>query len=190
MIAKKPVDSYDETKKMLNTIRKIQSAVKPKYGLLREQDDPTDQSFEGTQGMQDSVPSQDPSQNQSKEKQDIAVINDVNIQIHSEDPEDLQLGDEEKGKISQLIDDFRTEVSETVDFGTFNIYPTSAKLDGRISDVGLDFQLSTGDDTGFYIKGSMLKIDDTSLDIINKLKVFEAKYSNIINTLLVSRRNM
>jgi len=187
MIAKKPVDSYDETKKMLNTIRRIQSAVKPKYGLLREQDDDSnDQSFEGTQGVQNNVPLQ----NQSQEKQDIAVINDVNIQIHSEDPEDLQLSDEEKGKISQLIDDFRTEVSETVDFGTFNIYPTSAKLDGRISDVGLDFQLSTGDDVGFYIKGSMLKIDDTSLDIINKLKVFEAKYSNIINTLLVSRRNV
>jgi hypothetical protein len=186
MIAKKPVDSYDETKKMLNTIRRIQSAVKPKYGLLREQDDPNDQSFEGTQGTADNVPSQD----QSKGNQDVAVINDVDIKINSEDPEDLQLSDEEKGKISQLIDDFRAEVSETVDFGTFNIYPTSAKLDGRISDIGLDFQLSTGDDIGFYIKGSMLKIDDTSLDIINKLKVFEAKYSNIINTLLVSRRNV
>ena len=112
----------------------------------------------------------------------------MEVQINSDDPEDLQLSDEEKGKISQLIDDFRAEVSETVDFGKLNVYDTSAKLDGRISDIGLEFTLSTGDDTGLYIKGSMLKIDDASLGMINKLKVFELKFANSINDLLVNRR--
>jgi len=107
--------------------------------------------------------------------------------MHSDDPEDLILTDEEKGKISQLIDDFRAEVSETVQFDTLNVYDTSAKLDGRLADIGLSFTFSTGDDTGLYLKGEMLKIDDSSLLIINKLKAFEMKFSNSINDLLVNR---
>jgi hypothetical protein len=179
------MDSYDETKMMLNKIRQIQSTAKPKYGMIREQvvDASDDQSTQGTQGMTNSVPSQP-----QKGEGDFAVINDVEVKINSDDPEDLQLSDEEKGKISQLIDDFRAEVSETVEFGQLNIYDTSAKLDGRISEIGLEFTLSTGDDTGLYIKGSMLKIDDTSLGMINKLKVYEVKFANSINDLLVTRR--
>jgi sporulation protein YlmC with PRC-barrel domain len=186
MATSKIMDSYDDTKKMLNTIRRIQATVKPKYGLIQEQidDSSVDQSTQGTEGMQDSTPA---SLQNPKQGGDLAVINDVEIQIHSDDPEDLELTPEEKGKISQLIDDFRAEVSETVEFGTMNIYATSAKLDGRITDIALEFTLSTGDDTGLYIKGAMLKIDDNSLEAINKLKVFEAKYANIINTLLVNR---
>jgi len=37
MNTKKIVNSYDNTKKMLNTIRQIQATVKPKYGLIQEQ---------------------------------------------------------------------------------------------------------------------------------------------------------
>ena len=52
----------------------------------------------------------------------------------------------------------------------------------------LGFTLSTGDDTGLYLSNaSLLKIDDKSLDIINKLKRFELKFSNSINDLLVNR---
>jgi hypothetical protein len=185
-MANKIMDSYDDTKKMLNTIRQIQATTKSKYGVVQEQVDASDdQSTQGTQGMTDNVPTQLQPQ---KEGGDIAVINDVEVKINSDDPEDLELSDEEKGKISQIIDDFRAEVSETADFGTMNIYDTSVKLDGRLGDIGLEFTFSTGDDTGLYIKGGMLKIDDNSLGIINKLKVFEIKFANTMNDLLVNRR--
>lgn len=180
------MDSYDDTKSMLNKIRQIQALTisRSKYGIIQEQVDASDdQSTQGTQGFQDTVPSQF----QSKDDEDFAVINNVDVKINSDDPEDLELSDEEKGKISQLIDDFRVEVSETVEFGTLNIYDDSAKLDGNIPNIGLSFTYSTGNDVGLYIKGDMLKIDDTSLDIINKLKIFEEKYSNSINDLLVNR---
>ena len=198
MSTKKIVDSYDDTKKMLNTIRKIQSTVKPRYGMISEQLDSEDGddfgSMRKTVGsyMKDPTntatrPQGQPSQATSDEDEDFAVINNLNIKMHSDDPEDLILTDEEKGKISQLIDDFRAEVSETVQFDTLNVYDTSAKLDGRLADIGLSFTFSTGDDTGLYLKGEMLKIDDSSLLIINKLKAFEMKFSNSINDLLVNR---
>jgi hypothetical protein len=218
MTTNQPIDSYDEIKGLLNKIRKIQQLAKANtYGLLREQTyqgetandedpknpigvdkaeippkyHPTDPNIQVNPESSEKYLSDegnDIPQEQSGEGEDLAVINNVEVEIHSEDPEDLQLSDEEKGKISQLIDDFRVEVSEIAEFGKLNIYPDSAKLDGKIGDTGVVFTLSTGDDTGLYLSNSsLLKIDDDSLIIITKLRAFEAKFSAAINDLLVSR---
>jgi len=183
MNTKKPKNSYDETKKMLNTIRKFQASTKPHYGVIEEQAPPLPATDPNTDIISE------PSQGQSGEEgSDFAVINDVEVVIHSEDPEDLDLNDEEKGKISQLIDDFRVEVVETVEFDKLHVYETSAKLDGKIGEVGLAFTLSTGDDTGLYINGQMLKIDENSLNVIRKLGQYHLKFSSTINDLLVTRK--
>lgn len=187
MNTKKPTNSYDDTKKMLNTIRKFQASTKPQYGIIKEQTDnlapPAGVDYDDPQPQQPN-----PEQSSGEEGSDFAVINDVEIVIHSEDPEDLELNDEEKGNISQLIDDFRTEVIETVELDKLHIYETSAKLDGKIGEVGLAFTLSTGDDTGLYINGQMLKIDENSLNIIEKLGQYQLKFSSTINDLLVRRK--
>ena len=191
MNTKKPKNSYDETKKMLNVIRKIQSSTKPQYGLIGEQDDlnpearAIQKSFSAPEEQPEPQPSPQPT---GDEDSDFAVINDVEVVIHSEDPEDLELNDEEKGQISQLIDDFRAEVMETAQFDKLDIYETSAKLGGKIGEIGLMFTLSTGDDTGLYISGQMLKIDENSLMIFEKLGAYQLKFSSTINDLLVRRR--
>jgi len=208
MNTKKPKNSYDETKKMLNVIRKIQSSTKPQYGLIGEQrqsyadedaeathwelerDARSDEGGSYTDDQGNNDPVQDPTikTTPGDEDSDFAVINDVEVVIHSEDPEDLELNDEEKGQISQLIDDFRSEVMETVQFDKLDIYETSAKLGGKIGEIGLMFTLSTGDDTGLYISGQMLKIDENSLMIFEKLGAYQLKFSSTINDLLVRRR--
>jgi hypothetical protein len=184
MITSKSRNGYDDAKMMLKLVRKLQSRTAPGYGIIQEQEDASnDQSNQGT------VPNIDTKQT-SGENQDFTVINNLEVQIHSEDPEDLVLKDDEKDKISQLVDSFRTDVSETGDLNKLHIYPNSAKLDGKIDDAGLSFTLSTGDDNGVYLSNtSLLKIDDNSLAIINKLKVFEVKFSNLLDELLVNRKN-
>jgi len=176
-------NEYDEIKGFLNKIRRIQTTVN-NYGLIKEQNEiENDQNVLTNQDT-------DYDDNSQPEKEDIAVVNDVEIKIHSEDPEDLELQDIEKQKISQLIDDFRKEVSEITEFGTLHVYPNNAKLDGRISDFDLSFMLSTGDDRGLYISNpSMIKIDDDTINMVNKLRTFEPKFVNSINDLLVSRRS-
>jgi len=195
---KKITNTYDDTKKMLNTIRNIQENTKPKPNVIREQygneqveynPKQPPQTYQG--GAKLDSPPQDQglgAQGRTQESEDYAVINDVEVVIHSEDREDLELNDEEKSKISQLIDDFRDEVMETAQFDKLQIYETSAKLDGKIGEFGLGFTLSTGDDTGLYINGQMLKIDENSLSVINKLNTFHLKFSSTINDLLVRRR--
>jgi len=202
MNTKKPKNSYDDTKKMLNTIRKIQASTKPQYGIIGEQmTDEYPEPPDPEQGHQDYLQKsdqlksfdddsvQDPTiKGIPNEDSDFAVINDVEVVIHSEDPEDLELNDEEKGQVSQLIDDFRTEVVETVEFDKMDVYETSAKLNGKIGSIGMMFTLSTGDDVGLYISGQMLKIDENSLNILEKLGAYELKFSSTINDLLVRRR--
>jgi hypothetical protein len=205
---KKEIDSYDEIKSFLNKIRKIQA--RPKIGIIQEQ------TYQGeTKEPQDSrgpltapygygagtkkpiprsvgtEPHQVNTVDSSKEgDEDLAVINNVEVEVHSEDPEDLEISDEEKGKISQLIDDFRTEVSEIAEFYGLHIYPDTAVLNGKITDKGLNFTFEAGNENGALISTSMLKIDNESLDIINKLGKFGIKFSNTINDLLVNRREL
>ena len=190
MNTKKQKNSYDDTKKMLSTIRKIQASTKPKYGLLGEQSDELNPELQPHQPQPQQPQPQQPAAPESggEEGSDYAIINDVEVVIHSEDPEDLVLNDEEKGQVSQLIDDFRTEVLETAQFDKLDIYETSAKLGGKIGEIWLMFTLSTGDDTGLYVNGQMLKIDENSMMILEKLGAYQLKFSSTINDLLVRRR--
>lgn len=169
-------DSYDQIKGMLNTMRNFTHKT---YQPIREQIETSPQSTNNTQ----------PEQPTGHENNDVMVINNVDVVVNSADPQDFTFSDDEKGKISQLIDDFRTEVSELVDFGKLIIYPNSSKLDGKIGNINLGFTLSAGDDEGLYLSNaSFLKIDDTSLDVINKLKMFGDKFSSILNEMLSNRK--
>lgn len=194
MTQKQPTNDYDLAKRMLNRIREIQASVNPnRYGILKEQ---VTNDKENVIRTNDGIPPAEPEPDvdmdneTGEEQEDIAVINDVEIVIHSEDPEDLELKDEEKNNISQLIDEFRTEVSEIVEFDKLHIYPDNAKLEGKIGDANLGFTLSAGNDTGIYLSNaSMMKVDEDTMDVINKLKTFQPKFVNTINNLLVSRRS-
>jgi hypothetical protein len=167
---------YDEIKGMLNVLRKMNSTTN---GTLREQVE-----------MSTQQPQQQMAQSGGQENEDFTVINGVDIQVHSEDSQDLAINDNEKGLISKLIDDFKAEVSELVEFGKLNIYTDSAKLDGKISGRNIEFTLSTGDDNGVYLSNaSMLKIDDETMETLQKLKTFEDKFAGSINDLIVNRKD-
>lgn len=171
--SKKPAD---DIRSMLNTIRNFNTSTR---GTLREQPEVSTQ-----EPIQSS-----PQTDKGPENEDMLVINNVEVEIHSEDNQDLTIKDDEKGIISQLIDDFKKEVSELVDFGKLQIYSDSAKLDGKITQKGIEFTLSTGDDNGIYLSNtSMLKIDDETMEYLEKLKSFEEKFSGSINDLIVNRK--
>ncbi len=173
-------NQYDEIKGMLNILRKINS---PSNGSLREQ-------VEVPVQQQSVQPQQPAPQNGGQEGEDFTVINGVEVEIHSEDNQDLTVNDNEKGLISKLIDGFKAEVSELVEFGKLNIYSDSAKLDGKITGKNIEFTLSTGDDNGVYLSNaSMLKIDDETMEMLEKLKAFEDKFIGSINDLIVNRKD-
>lgn len=174
----KTKNSYDEIKGMLNTIRGFSKT--PSYGNLKEEIQP-----------QQPVPADNNSQEQpsGEEKKDFTIVNNVEVHFNSTDKQDLQLKEEEKTKVSALIDAFRTEVSELTEFGKLNVYPDSVKLEGRIGNLNLDFMMSAGDDNGVYLSNtSLLKLSNEIMDMLNKLKKFEPKFTDEMNNLILTRR--
>ena len=117
MNTNKPGNSYDDTKKMLKTIRNLQESAKDKkvmseqisYGeeavdddnLMLQKDAVADereqQMLKASETQPQIAPPQpntdvqtfDRSPGRPEEDSDYAVINDVEVVIHSEDPEDM-----------------------------------------------------------------------------------------------------
>lgn len=167
-------NEYDQIRGMLKTIRQFENRT--------------------TKNLREQVETQTTDNSQPLEKNDgeygdVDVINNVDVNLHSEDSMDVKLSDEEKGNISQMIDDFRTQVSSTVEFDKIDIYSNGVKMTGKIENYNMTFVFSGGDGEGLYISNpSMLKIDDESLSIINKLKKFQERYISVVNEIIINRK--
>lgn len=159
---KKVLSSYDDTKKMLNTLRKINES-KSSFKTLREQEEPT--------------------------KDNIDVINDVDVKLVSSDNADLQLDDQQKTSISSLVDSFREQVSQIADLKPgFTFTETQIRLDGSIPDIDINFVLIAGDEGGLYINADMLMVSDEVMTALTKLTKFELVYKDAIEPLLRERK--
>lgn len=163
---KKNID-YDETKKMLNTIRNL-NINKISYKTLKEQED-------NTQTKQ--------------QKSDIEVVNDVEVNINTTDMSDLSLEQEDKDTISQMIDNFKLQVSQIVDFDPgITINENQIRLDGNLTDEDISFVFIAGQENGLYINSDMLKLESSTLEVLDKLIKFEEIYKTAMEA-LIDKRN-
>ena len=159
---KKIISSYDDTKKMLNTLRKL-NETKSSFNTLREQEEST--------------------------SDDITVINDVDVKLVSSDTVDLELTEEQKNTISGLIDSFREQVSQIADLKPgFTFNETQIRLDGSITDLDINFVFIVGDEGGLYLNADMLLIDNDVMTTITKLSKFELTFRDTIEPLLRERK--
>lgn len=162
---KKQIMGYDETKKMLNRLRNLNES-KPSPNVLKEDVD-TD-----------------------KQLDDVTVINDVEVKILSSDKDDLKFKDEEKESISQLIDNFRQQVSQIVDFDPgMSVNQNQIRLDGVLTDSDISFVFIAGEESGLYVNADMLEINEEVLSDLEKLLKFEETYKTAIEPLITNRRN-
>lgn len=158
---------YDETKKMLNTLRKLTESTRNIRPLTEEE-----------------LP------NTSNVKDDVDVINDVDVKILSSDNADMKLTDQQKNAISGLIDSFREQVSQIANLEPgLTINMNQIRLDGSISDIDLNFVLITGEESGFYINADMLKVEDEVLQAVGKLTKFQQIFEDTLNPLIRERSN-
>jgi len=149
---------YDAIKKMLNTLRTISENTTASKTL-------------------------------NEEKINTLVIgNNVEVKVHSDDQQDLKIGDEEKNSLNQLIENFKTQDYELATFEEgFNIYQNSVRLDGSI-DNDLTFVFIAGQDRGLYINANMLKLDNEMAQIIDKLSKFQHTFEDVMNELIETRK--
>lgn len=173
MMQKKSNIGYDETKRMLNTLRNL-NLNKSSYRTLREDVQTQDTQEPSTEKVMD----------------DILVINDVEVKLMSTDRDDMGIKDDQKNSISQLIDNFRQQVSQIVDFDPgMTINEKQVRLDGVLTNEDVNFVLIAGEENGLYINSDMLKIEDEVMVVLEKLRKFEDTFKTSMEPLITQRFN-
>ena len=167
---KKTILEYDDTKRMLNTLRKLNES-RTTFGNLKEQME---------------VPQQEVPQ-----KDDITVINDVDVKLLSTDQADMELTEEQKEAISTLIDSFKQQVSQSVDFEPgFTIEQDKVRLDGKLTDEEISFVfIAGGEEHGVYINAEMLKLEITVGTAFEKLVKFDETFKTSMDNIISQRKH-
>ena len=110
------------------------------------------------------------------------------LAIHGKSKSDTEITSDDKVAFQDTMDEFTDEVSDLEDFNQLNVYSNTVEWSGKIIDKDLEFIYTIGESSGVYINGNMIKVDDETLELINKLKgfyeVFKSKWSKV----LVSRK--
>ena len=110
------------------------------------------------------------------------------MKLHGKDRSDLDITTDEKVAFQETMDEFVEEVSDLVDFDTLNVYKNSVEWSGKLIDEDIDFIFTIGEDSGIYINGEMIKVDQEFLTIINKLQQFYQKFKSKWGKVLANRK--
>lgn len=162
---------YDETKRMLNLIRRITESTKT-FNVIKEQTENT------------------PEQVKSNLDTDITVINDVNINLQFTDQMDNELTEEQKNSISEMIDLFRQTVSNLAELDPgMTINPDEIRLDGVLPEIDTRFTFVAGNNAGLYTTTQMTKVTQEMIDMYNKLNKFYTSFVDSMNNIITQRKN-
>jgi len=110
------------------------------------------------------------------------------IALHGKDKSDLEITSDEKLAFQETMDEFIEEVSDLVDFNQLNVYSNSVEWSGKIIDEDVEFILTIGEESGIYVNGTSIKVDDEFLTMVNKLQQFYEKFKSKWSKILASRK--
>ena len=95
---------------------------------------------------------------------------------------------DEKVAFKDIIEEFRNEISEIVDFQPLNVYQNNVEWSGKIPDKKINFHFSTEETNGVYMDAEMLKLDNDIVELIEKLQKYFEKFKVKWNKILGSRK--
>ena len=110
------------------------------------------------------------------------------LALHGKDKSDLDITTDDKVAFQETMDEFIEEVSDLVDFNVLNVYTNNVEWSGKVIDQDLEFIFTIGEDSGIYINGQMVKVDEDFLNMINKLQSFYQKFKSKWGKILASRK--
>jgi len=110
------------------------------------------------------------------------------LALHGKDRSELDITSDEKIAFQETMDEFVDEVSDLVDFNVLNVYTNNVEWSGKVIDEDLEFIFTIGEDSGIYINGQMVKVDQEFLAMINKLQQFYQKFKSKWGKVLASRK--
>ena len=110
------------------------------------------------------------------------------LALHGKSKTDTDITTDDKLAFQETMDEFVNQVSDLVDFNTLNVYPNNVDWSGKIIDSDLDFTFTIGENSGIYVDGEMLKVDENFLQLLNKLQQYYQKFKSKWSRILASRK--
>jgi len=182
-------DRYDEIKSLLKKSRMLlEQDTQDNVAASIEQRIDQDQDYETA--VKDREPGDDieDGEESPKDKTQKYRISGGILALHGKEKNDLDITTDEKVAFQESMDEFVEEVSDLVDFNTLNVYANNVDWSGKIIDQDIDFTFTIGEDSGIYINGDMVKVDEDFLEMINKLQQFYQKFKSKWGKVLASRK--
>jgi hypothetical protein len=190
------MSQYDEMKNLLKASREMlgKSNLKEsreslvRAGLIQEQEEKvnTDLSDSPVNIDADIEDEMDIETTPTEDKSESYRVSGGIITLHGKDKQELELSTEEKMAFQETMDDFVDQVSDLSDFGTLHVYPNNVEWSGKVIDFDLEFFYSIGENNGVYINGDMIKLDESLVELINKLtgyyQQFKSKWAKVLSS--------
>lgn len=176
-------EKYDQMKSLLNKSRLLQEQVSIKKDNIAK-------SIED-KISQDNAEYETANNKVEKSKDEVVQkyrISGGIIALHGDEKSDVEITSEEKLAFQETMDEFVEEVSDLVDFNELNVYTNSVEWSGKIIDEDVEFILTIGEESGIYLNGSTVKVDEEFLNMINKLQQFYEKFKSKWSKILASRK--
>lgn len=123
-----------------------------------------------------------------RDKQQKYRISGGILALHGKERNELDITSDEKLAFQETMDEFIEEVSDLVDFNTLNVYPNNVEWSGKLIDEDIDFIFTIGEDSGVYINGQMIKMDEDFMTTINKLQQYYQKFKSKWGRVLANRK--
>tara|TARA_R110000803_G_scaffold30543_3_gene68794 strand:+ start:1453 stop:2055 length:603 start_codon:yes stop_codon:yes gene_type:complete len=187
------MNQYDEMKSLLDASRKMlgkdnlnetRETLKS-MGLLNEQEeevvtDLTDDPVNIAADIEDNIES-----TSNEDRSESYRVSGGIITLHGKTKQDVELSTDEKLAYQETMQDFVDQVSDLSDFGTLHLYPNNVEWSGKVIDFDLEFFYSIGENNGVYVNGDMIKLDESLVELINKLtsfyEQFKSKWAKVLS---------
>jgi len=177
-------DRYDEIKSLLKKSRMLLEQD-TQDNMAASIESKIDQDTEYETAVDDEEEGKSPS---PKDKSQKYRISGGILALHGKDRSSLDITSDDKLAFQETMDEFVEEVSDLVDFNTLNVYENNVDWSGKIIDEDIDFTFTIGENSGIYINGEMIKVDEDFLNMINKLQQFYQKFKSKWGRVLASRK--
>ena len=196
------MNRQDEIRDLLKASRKLLSnqsineeftRIKSTYGMITEDLDDMDRVSTDYETAEVSDEEMDTKDEENKTKSDKTrgyKISGGVMMIHSKDKSQLQLTSDDKKAFQDSMNEFRTDVSELVEFNKLNVYDNNVEWSGKINEMDLDFFFSIGESTGVYINSEMSKVDEDFIEILKKIQSFYEKFKSKWSKVLADRKKL
>ena len=186
-------ERYDEIKSLLKKSRfifeqspmtsDIESEPDTQINLAKDVESRISQDNQEYETAKDSDEKSSPSDKVKKYR-----ISGGILALHGKSKIDLDITTDDKLAFQETMDEFIDEVSDLVDFNTLNVYPNNVEWSGHLIDEDINFTFTIGEDSGIYIDGTMIKVDEQFDNLIHKLQQFYQKFKSKWSKIIAGRK--